>query len=101
MNSWNPDNELDYEGNYTYRTQIKLGSGGAEFKFADEGWSADSNFGAPVEEQGLTSSGGSSNLSFQVPKGQDGKYVFDLIHIPAKDLGSDKPLTFFKVEKAR
>jgi glycosidase len=101
MNSWNPDNELEYEGNYTYRTQIKLGSGGAEFKFADEGWSADSNFGGPVEEQGLTSSGGSSNLSFQVPKGQDGKYVFDLIHIPAKDLSSDKPLTFFKVEKAR
>ncbi|MDQ3231318.1 MAG: alpha-amylase family glycosyl hydrolase, partial [Pseudobdellovibrionaceae bacterium] len=64
MNSWNPDNELEYEGNYTYRTQIKLGSGGAEFKFADEGWSADKNFGAPVEEQGLTSSGGSSNLSF-------------------------------------
>ncbi len=101
MNGWNPDNELEYAGNYTYRSKIKLGSGGAEFKFADEGWSSERNFGAPIEEQGLSSSGDSGNLSFQVPKGQDGKYNFDLIHIPAKDLAGDKPLTFFRIEKAR
>ncbi|WP_141732949.1 alpha-amylase family glycosyl hydrolase [Oligoflexus tunisiensis] len=101
MNSWSPEHELEYAGNYTYRTKIKLGSGGTEFKFADEGWSTDANFGAPVEEQGLTSSGGSSNLTFEVPKGEAGKYVFDLIYIPAEVLSSDKPLTFFRVEKAR
>ncbi len=101
MNGWNPDHELEYEGGYVYRRKISLGSGEAEFKFADKGWSATRNFGSPIEEQGLTSSGASGNLTFLVPQGQDGKYNFELIHIPAKDLASDKALTFFRIEKSR
>jgi glycosidase len=101
MNGWQANDGMEYEGAFTYRTTVKLDSGRVEFKFADKDWTADQNFGGPFAEEGLTASGRSGNLSLEIPKGKDGRYVFDLIHIPAQELGGGKPLTFYRVNLAR
>ena len=66
MNAWQASTPLNYQGNFTYTTQVALSSGLVEYKFADEAWSGNVNFGSPINPEGLTKSGGSGNLKLVI-----------------------------------
>ncbi|MFW7377184.1 MAG: alpha-amylase family glycosyl hydrolase [Oligoflexus sp.] len=98
MNTWQTSDALQPKAPFTYSTTVKLDAGKVEFKVADENWSANSNFGAPIVPSGLTSSPQSGNLSLSIPYGKDGKYRFDFIYIPKEALNSQQALSFLKIE---
>lgn len=94
MNTWEANDELEEESPFVYTTKVKLSAGRVEFKIADKNWSASTNYGTPVVNNGLTSSAQSGNLSVEVEKGSEGTYRFDFIRIPSED----KTLSFLRVE---
>jgi glycosidase len=82
MNDWNADSgwQMEYIGNHTYKASNILNQGEYAYKFADEGWAADTNFGGPFGPQGLNSAGDSSNLP--IFASAQGIYDFYLHSVP-------------------
>ncbi len=98
MNTWEPKDTMVYQGNFTYAAPVQLSPGTVEFKFADKNWQAGLNFGAPVTKSGLSASGGSTNLSFTVPNGAGGRYLFQLI--TRGDTKDRQPLNLVRIAPA-
>lgn len=96
MNTWEPKNPLRYQGRFTYEAEAALSPGLIEFKCADKDWQANLNFGAPVSAAGFTASGGSGNLSVQIPEKAGGTYRFELIALP-KETFPEGGLTFMRI----
>ena len=76
MNRWEAVDQMRYAGASRYEVDVSLKPGMVEFKFGDEQWNREANFGAPIKNNGLYKSGGSKNLTVNVPEA--GKYSFQL-----------------------
>lgn len=97
LNGWGTDNEMVYQGNYTYKTDIVLADGDQEFKFADANWSA-YNFGAAVSANGLTLGSNPANLKSAVPFGKSGLYTIRFFVFPSLT-GEGDFFTFYRFEQ--
>ncbi len=93
MNAWQAKDELSLQGKGIFRADTQLSAGFIEFKVSDADWSSDLNFGAPVDENGLSASGQSSNLSLDVAK--EGVYRFELFSFSAGE--QSRKLTLLRV----
>ncbi len=95
MNTWQAKDSLRAVSPHTYEVAVPLSAGLTEFKFADADWSADANIGGPVTAEGLTISGGASNLSLDISPQQTGLYRLQLSFM-AK--GDGKPYVIARAE---
>lgn len=100
MNSWKASDPMKYQGNYTYSHSIALDIGTIQYKFADSAWQAETNFGAPIDHQGINLSAASKNLSIELGSEDKGHYTIEFVHVPKfKVNGRTERLSFYKFSK--
>lgn len=68
MTDWQAIRAMEPHEHGLYWLDTLLEEGEQSFKFADSSWNEALNFGAPITEQGLTSSGQSGNLKYKADK---------------------------------
>jgi serine/threonine protein kinase len=87
MNDWDVTTPMEYNGNFAYLTEVDLSDAqNYEFKFADEGWSSNMNFGSDFRTKGKGLSVGpeAQNLNFYPTLGE-GKYEYAFFSIPTHE----------------